>query len=95
MELLIKFVNILSKMLSISNILLSLCYYIIIIKKENKSFINLYFTCYITQKISIFNWERWLSGLKRQIANPLYELFVPRVRIPLSPLPLITSDFLI
>ncbi|KAJ6805185.1 hypothetical protein M6B38_382150 [Iris pallida] len=49
----------------------------------------------MTQKISIFNWERWLSGLKRQIANPLYELFVPRVRIPLSPLPLITIDFLI
>ncbi|KAJ6799626.1 hypothetical protein M6B38_206590 [Iris pallida] len=38
MELLIKFVNILSKMISISNILLSLCYYIIIIKKKNKSF---------------------------------------------------------
>lgn len=34
--------------------------------------------------------ERWLSGLKRRIANPLYELFVPRVRIPLSPLLLIT-----
>ena len=33
-------------------------------------------------------WERWLSGLKRRIANPLYELFVPRVRIPLFPFPL-------
>ena len=30
--------------------------------------------------------ERWLSGRKRLIANPLYILFVPRVRIPLSPI---------
>ena len=29
--------------------------------------------------------ERWLSGLRRLIANPLYDFFVPRVRIPLSP----------
>lgn len=29
--------------------------------------------------------ERWPSGRKRRIANPLYKLFVPRVRIPLSP----------
>ena len=29
--------------------------------------------------------ERWPSGRKRRIANPLYNLFVPRVRIPLSP----------
>ena len=36
-----------------------------------------------------FNSERWLSGLKRRIANPLYELFVPRVRIPLFPVALI------
>lgn len=40
--------------------------------------------------ILFFNWERWLSGLKRRIANPLYELFVPRVRIPLFPFPLVT-----
>lgn len=40
--------------------------------------------------ILFFNWERWLSGLKRRIANPLYELFVPRVRIPLFPFPLMT-----
>ena len=37
--------------------------------------------------MALFNWERWLSGLKRWIANPLYELFVPRVRIPLFPFP--------
>jgi hypothetical protein len=36
----------------------------------------------------LYVWERWLSGLKRRIANPLYELFVPRVRIPLFPFPL-------
>ena len=34
----------------------------------------------------LYVWERWLSGLKRRIANPLYELIVPRVRIPLFPL---------
>ena len=32
------------------------------------------------------NVERWLSGRKRQIANLLYKFFVPRVRIPLSPI---------
>ena len=30
--------------------------------------------------------ERWPRGLKRRIANPLYNSYVPRVRIPLSPL---------
>ena len=40
--------------------------------------------------ILFFIWERWLIGLKRRIANPLYELFVPRVRIPLFPFPLVT-----
>ena len=30
--------------------------------------------------------ERWPRGLKRRIANPLYKSYVPRVRIPLSPL---------
>lgn len=30
--------------------------------------------------------ERWPRGLKRRIANPLYKFYVPRVRIPLSPL---------
>ena len=29
--------------------------------------------------------ERWPRGLKRRIANPLYDPFVPRVRIPPSP----------
>lgn len=63
-------------------------------KKRKRSFFcfNL-FTSHHIKKNAILNWERWLSGLKRQIANPLYELFVPRVRIPLSPFPLITSDF--
>lgn len=38
------------------------------------------FNLYI--KKTIFNCERWLSGLKRHITNPLYELFVMRVQIP-------------
>lgn len=28
------------------------------------------------EKFPIWNGERWLSGLKRRIANPLYELFI-------------------
>ena len=33
----------------------------------------------------IYNKERWLSGRKRRIANPMYESIVPRVRISSSP----------
>jgi hypothetical protein len=29
--------------------------------------------------------ERWLSGRKRRIANPMYDYIIPRVRISSSP----------
>lgn len=69
-----------------------LCIYNLKTKERKKSFFFSFFRLQcVTQYFSIlFNWERWLSGLKRRIANPLYELFVPRVRIPLFPFLLMT-----
>ena len=55
-------------------------------RKERKKDSFLYLNVLSHVLIIFFNWERWLSGLKRRIANPLYELIVPRVRIPLFPL---------
>ena len=70
-----------------------------IIKRDKEGlFSSLHFLFFIQCIIVIIRFqfgERWLSGLKRRIANPLYEFFVPRVRIPLFPFLSITWYFFI
>lgn len=63
-------------------------------EKKRRILCNRYFLLLsYHENLSIWNGERWLSGLKRRIANPLYNFFVPRVRIPLFPSPRIIWDF--
>ncbi|PUZ60528.1 hypothetical protein GQ55_4G137900 [Panicum hallii var. hallii] len=63
-------------------------------KEKGRIFCNRYFLpLSYHENLSIWNGERWLSGLKRRIANLLYNIFVPRVQIPLFPPPRIIWDF--
>ena len=63
--------------------------------EEKKFFSSIFINFDVLFTLVIYKKERWLSGRKRRIANPMYESIVPRVRISSSPIFMLIITYII